>query len=207
MNNMIQAEVSTWLSFIERIEKEYSALAPTTKAQGIGGIRHQQIQLFLRNNVVRLGYGAEIEQQLATDSRQKVDVGIRGNGVRVACEIPISTKYNEYPNIRKCLDAGYDYVVSVALDRGTLGIVSNGCQGKLTEEEKARVKFLFPEELIEFLKELKSKPVVDTGDAKEVLGYKLRVTHVPVSPEEAKSKRSAIAEIMARSILRERQAQ
>lgn len=173
MNKGPQPEVSAWLSIIERIEKDYDILAPT-KLQGVGGVRHQQLQLLIRNHALQLGYGVEIKQQLVAHSRQKVDVGIKGNGIRVACEIPISTKYYEYPNIRKCLDNDYDYVISVALDRKTLNIVSRACEDKLTDKKRARIRFFLPEELIEFLKQFNRTSNASSDRVTEVRGWKVR---------------------------------
>lgn len=195
---------SQWLQFVEKVEEEFK-LVPlsNTKRAGIGGFRHQQIQLLVRNSALELGYGAEIEQQIQ-GGLQLVDVGIRGHNIRVACEIPISSKYKEYGNIRKCLDAGFDYVVSVALEREILNIVKKRAWDKLTEEEKKRVRFFFPEELTEFLTELKLLPETG-GEVKVVRGYKVRVVYLPVSPQESQRRRSAIAEVIARSVLRDQE--
>lgn len=162
-------------------------------------MRHQYLQLLLRQIAEKLGYRAGIETTIP-NSQQRVDVLITGHDTTIACEIPISTKYREYRNLRKCFDAGYQWVVSVALDRETLNFVRARSAYFLTPNEKERTRFFFPEELEEFLKNLAAQLKPANGE-KIIRGYRVRVTYETVSPEEVRTRRMEIAGVIARMIL------
>jgi len=203
-------EVSKWLATAIKMEADLLAAKPENRRTaspggGVGGARHQYIQLIVSQIALNLGYGACVEQQIPK-TQKRVDVGIRGRTFTVACEIPITTKHNELGNIRKCLNAGYDYVASVALDRETLRIVEKDVLPVLSPEEKVRVRFFFPEELSNFLEQLgdgaeKSEEVFE-GDEQFVRGYKVTTRFSCLPEKEVKTKREAIAKILARALVR-----
>jgi len=125
----------------------------------------------------------------------------------VACEIPISTKYQEEGNIRKCLAAGFDFVVSVALDRATLRTVESRIMHLIAPEECDRVKFLFPEELaklLETLEEQESQPSSGLVGEREsfVRGYRVSTRILHTSSDEARDRNTRVASVIVGSLRR-----
>lgn len=206
------SETSQWLASAEQIEKGLLASQPKGRRRaspggGAGGARHKYVQLLVSQLALNLGYGAIVED-LIPGTRKRVDVSIRGRNVRVACEIPVTTVLQENGNIRKCLDAGYDYVVSVALDRASLQTVEERVSPILRPDEIGRVKFFFPEELSQFLESLEEAPASPAmiGNAgRPVRGYKVTIRHADLPQDEIARRRRHICHIIAQSLVRERQ--
>lgn len=80
---------------------------------GKGGEHHKHLQSMIKDQAVVFGWKAVIEEKIP-HSLESVDVGLRKDDLRVAVEISATTHPSqELQNIRKCLDSGYDYVISV----------------------------------------------------------------------------------------------
>lgn len=205
------SETSQWLS-AEQIEKGLQSSQPKGRRRaspggGAGGSRHKYVQLLVSQLALNLGYGAIVEEQIP-GTKRRVDVSIRGRSVQVACEIPITTKCLENGNIRKCLDAGYDYVVSVALDRATLRTVEERVSPILRPDKIGRVRFFFPEELSCFLESLEEAPVPPemTGGTESFFrGYTVRIRLVEFPPDEVARRREGVCRIIAEALVREKQ--
>lgn len=192
---------SVFLSIAEKAERAlYGTRTMSTPEgkQGGGGPKHQFTQLVIKTGAEEAGYSVRLEEKInpTGSSRQSVDAAIFGRGLRIACEVPVTSKYNEYGNIRKCLDAGFDYVISVSVERKVLEIVERSISKKLNPEELEKVRFLTPEELFIFLGEIPSHQPMDSL----IRGYKVRTTFVEVSPAEAEARRAHVVGILARQL-------
>jgi hypothetical protein len=126
-----------------------------------------------------------------------VDVALRRDDFSIACEISVtSTVAQEIGNVEKCLEAGFHEVAVLALKRPHLARIEAALKKKLAAPELARVHFLSPEELFTMLSmRPKTRETV-------VGGYKVRVRHEAVDPDEAAARYKALTEVVAKSVRR-----
>jgi excisionase family DNA binding protein len=108
--------------------------------------------------------------------------------VRIAIEISATSRVDyEMRNIRKCLEAGYDYIVSVSSDGNRLSMLKTEAKKSFTARERERIRFCLPSEVRDFLYRVtpqgivsekgvvsarisKEKQLMDTNEASEFLG-------------------------------------
>lgn len=101
-----------------------------------------------------------IEERIGK-SLETVDVGVSWGDVRVAIEICSTTKAgHEMENIRKCLDAGYDYVISVGSDEKSFGLLKIESKKAFPLRERERIRFYLASEIKDFLRSLSSDSIV-----------------------------------------------
>jgi general stress protein 26 len=87
---------------------------------------------------------ANIEEKIRK-SLETVDVGLVKDDMRVAVEISSTSKaQQEVANIRKCLEAGYDYVLSVSADEPGLAVLKREARKHFVAGERDRVRFYLP---------------------------------------------------------------
>lgn len=195
-----KSEHSFLWSIIEGVDREFRG--QTSKSQqkqslpGKGGPKHRYLQQFIKQLAEEMGYRAIIEKQ--TPTGRLIDVSIEGPQVSIACEIPISTVYSELENIKKCLEAGYDYVISVATERKVLNTVKRGVSHKLDAEELKRVYFFLPEELSTFLKQLETPKPTESI----IKGYRVRVNYKLVDGRKTEEIRRILTEAFVSSLQR-----
>jgi excisionase family DNA binding protein len=138
----------------------------------------------LKEQAELFSWKAIVEERIRR-SLESVDVGLTKDDVRVALEISKTSKADqEIQNIRKCLDAGYDYVISVCDDEKSLESIKKEARQSFTAREKERIKFYPPELVKDFLSSIvsekgivsgqisKEKQLIDTKEASEFLGIK-----------------------------------
>jgi len=156
---------------------------------GKGGDLHKHFQEMVKEQAKLYGWKAKIEERIPR-SLETVDVGLRKDDVRVAVEISATSKAEqEVQNIRKCLDAGYDYILSVCDDEKRLQSIKKEVRKSFISREKERIKVFTPEQVKKFLSSLnsigivsekgivsgqikKEKELLDTKEAAEFLGIK-----------------------------------
>ena len=174
------------------------ALAP--RELGKGGPKHRYLQSLVKELAEAQGFRATIEAPLP-GAKGQIDVLLERDGARVAVEVSVSTPADhERLNVRKCLSAGYERVAIVlAKSRTTQGRYRDHILDDLSEEERAQVAFLAPEDLPDYIAALAPAPAPTEALVK---GYKVRVSHTSVAPEDAKERRDRLAEIVARSLKR-----
>jgi len=177
------------------------ASAPSTGAPAVehlpgkGGPKHRYLQTLVKELAEQQGFRATIEAPIVGG---QADVLLEGDAVRVAVEISVTTPVEqERQNVRKCLAAGFSQIALVltkserSRERYKAAIIA-----ELSVEEQSRVSFLAPEDLPDYIASLTPPVPAETV----VRGYKVRVTHAAVAPEDARSRRDAIARIVSRSI-------
>jgi len=164
---------------------------------GKGGPKHRYLQSLVKELAEQQGFRATIEAPLATGIGQ-VDVLLERDGTQVAVEVSVTTPAEyERLNVRKCLAAGYGRVALVlAKTRVTQGRYKSAILDDLSDEERARVAFLTPEEVPDYIAAIAPPDPTETT----VKGYKVRVSRTAVSPEEARERRGTLARIVARSL-------
>ena len=168
--------------------KGKSILVATESAlAGKGGDSHKHLQKMLKEQAELYGWKAAVEERIAR-SFETVDVGLRQDDVRIALEISATSKVDyEMQNIRKCLEAGYDYIVSVCSDGNRLSTLKTEAKKSFTVRERERIRFCLPSEVKDFLYRVtptgivsekgvvseripKEKQLMDTKEASEFLG-------------------------------------
>ncbi|MGH9418012.1 MAG: hypothetical protein ACRD01_15430, partial [Terriglobales bacterium] len=82
---------------------------------GKGGETHKTLQQSIKELAEALGWKAVVEKRL--EGGGQIDVAIEKDSMAVAIEISVTTDADhEVGNLRKCLAAGFDAVVSVSTD-------------------------------------------------------------------------------------------
>jgi Type IV secretion-system coupling protein DNA-binding domain len=163
---------------------------------GRGGAEHQYLQELVKRWAEAKGYRATLEEPLPSGGR--VDVALRREGHALACEISVTTgAEHETANVEKCLAAGFDEVVLLSLHRGILGKVREAVEAKVSEQDRACLHFMSPEEFFTFLD-------APEPEAKEttVGGYKVKVKYRPAEGDAATRKSKAVSEILLKSVKR-----
>lgn len=173
-------------------KKTPKSVPVTSPMPGRGGAEHKYLQHLIKRLGEERGFRGIIEEPVG-DGR--VDVVLRKEELALAWEISITTDpEHEVENMRKCLSGDYSHFVMVVPDtkrRETL-------RKKLAEAlPDCSIAVLSPEEIVPYLENFRADepPLEQT-----VRGYKVRVTRQRLSPEEVASRRSAVAEVIARSV-------
>jgi len=154
---------------------------------GKGGDLHKHLQMMIKEQAELFGWKARIEERIPR-SLESVDVGLAKDDMRVAIEISSTTQPDqEIYNIRKCLEAGYDYILSVCDNKESLQAIKKEARKNFTARERERIRFYIPEQVKGFLSSLdsarivsekgivsgqikKEKQLLDTKEASEFLG-------------------------------------
>lgn len=162
-----------------------------------GGPEYRYLQEIVR----RIGesHGFQFIEPQDPNGQVAVDVILDWDGWRLACQISMTLNIEqEIRNARKILDSGFDAVAIVSPEKRQNGKLRKSIAKDFSQDEAARVRVLAPEELPEYLKELKTP--VDHVDI--VNGYKVKVRYVVTDPADQERRRREIARIIARSLLR-----
>jgi len=174
-----------------------SAVADTAPL-GRGGPQHQYLQQLIKRLAEDKGFRVTIEQPVL-GGLGSIDVALERSGVKIACEISVSsTDVYEVGNIQKCLAAGYDSVLMVSPDRRTLQKISKRVSAMLDEETAAAVRFVLPEDLISLL----DQPEEETPHEETVRGYRVKVQYKAIGPGEEAGRKQAISQVILRAMRR-----
>jgi len=188
---------------LDHREEPREAPAPVRlleKEHGKGGPKHRYLQAMVKELAEAQGLKAMIEAPLPEGGQ--VDVLIGREAILAAVEISVTTPVEqEAANLRKCLAARMPRIaivlakskVSQANYRAALAAV-------IRAEDQERVTFLTPEEIPEFVMGLSPPPAPSEAIVK---GYRVRVSHLATDPDEAKSRRERLAQVIARSFDRQ----
>lgn len=182
------------------VEPQPSSARPRPEARelGKGGPKHRYLQSLVKELAEQQGFRATIEAPLSGGAGQ-VDVLLEREGVQAAIEISVTTPVEyERSNVLKCLAAGYEHVALVLAKSASLqGRYRATIIEGLTDEDRARLSFLVPEEIPDYIASLAPPP---SPSETTVKGYKVRVSRVAVGADEAKERRDTLASIIARSL-------
>ena len=168
---------------------------------GRGGQQHKYLQHLVKQLAEERGFRASIEETIL-DGAGRVDVSLIRGESRIACEISVTTNQDqELGNVEKCLAAGYTEVVLVGSNERHIKSLAKFVEENLDESERGRVRYVVPERLIEYLDSLGEVP---PPTEQTVRGYKVRTVQQVVDPKEADARRQAIAQVIARSLKRDK---
>ncbi|MEE3329721.1 MAG: type IV secretion system DNA-binding domain-containing protein [Myxococcota bacterium] len=188
-----QAPVSTPAKSDKRHRSESR---PAQQPLGKGGPEHRYLQHLIQRLAEERGFRAVIEEPVEGGS---VDVALRRGKVSIACEVSVSTDAtHELGNMAKCVAAGFGKVWLVVADKKR----KEPLAALLAESSHAtQAQCLSIEDLVEALDS--AAPATKTTE-RIVGGYKVKVSRKAASPEEQQRREAAIAEVVARSLVKGR---
>jgi len=175
------------LAKILNLTDKGTAILEEQPLSGKGGDFHRQLQATIKEQAEVFGWKAIIEEKIP-HSLESVDVGLRKDDMRVAVEICDTTRpEHEIQNLRKCLEAGYDYIVSVCSDDKQLSLLKTEVKKSFAFKERERIRFYPVSKVKEFFSSIgspaivsekpivsgqitKEKQLLDTAEASEFLG-------------------------------------
>ena len=167
--------------------KEQTAKPPN---QGRGGTQHRELQQMIKSIGHDLGLGAEIEASCAK-SDGAIDVLIKGEAVRIAVEISITTPVDyEVQNLEKCLSENIDHVLCVSPDDAHRAAIHNLALETLPQAQVRRLKFLKPSQVKQFLNQF------DERETQLIRGYEVVVKTAPVDPEDLEYREMRIRNLL-----------
>jgi hypothetical protein len=200
-----QPEVVVTAPAFATIGPEAKKRAPPVRKEpvqpGRGGQQHKYLQHLFKQLAEERGFRASIEETIL-DGAGRVDVSLVRGESRIACEISVTTNQDhELGNVEKCLAAGYTEVVLVGSNERHIKALAKFVEENLDEGERGKVRYVVPERLAEYLDSLGEIP---QPTEQIVRGYKVRTVQQVVDPKEAGARRQAIAEVIARSLGKQR---
>lgn len=153
-------------------------------ARGKGGENHQQLQAMIKEQAALFGWKGVIEKRIG-QSLESVDVLLKRDDLTVAVEISDTSRIDyEIANIRKCLEAGYDYVVSVSSEEKFLALLKTKVKKSFTFKERERIRFALPLKLKDFLNRIVSEKGIVSEQItkqKELLGTEETAEYLGIS--------------------------
>lgn len=130
---------------------------------GKGGDFHKHLQMMLKEQAELFGWKAIIEERIPR-TLESVDLGLRKDDMKVAIEISTTSKTDqEIQNIRKCLEAGYDYVISVCDDEKNLSLLKTEVKKSFTFKERERIRFCHSSQVKDILLSIQPGIVSEKG--------------------------------------------
>ncbi|MGA8148732.1 MAG: hypothetical protein WB870_14365 [Gallionellaceae bacterium] len=168
------------------------------KEQGGGGRQHKYIAQLVKQLAEERAFKASIEEPIL-DGAGRVDVHLSRDERNIAVEISVTTGRDwELQNVEKCLSAGYEEVLVVSTNARHLKSLAQFIPENLDETVRNKVHYFSPEDLIEYLDQI--SPATPVATESTVRGYKVKVTRQTLSPADLAERRSAVAQVIARSL-------
>lgn len=168
------------------------------KEQGGGGKQHKYIAQLVKQFAEERAFKASIEEMILNGAG-RVDVHLSRGERKIAVEISVTTGRDwELQNVEKCLSAGYEEVLVVSTNARHLKSLARFIPENLDEAVRDKVQFFSPEDLIEYLDQGAS--TIPSTTESTVRGYKVKVTRQALSPADIAERRSAVAQVIARSV-------
>ncbi len=162
---------------------------------------HRYLQTLVKRMAEQRGYTATIEMQLP-DGSGNVDVLLTKDNRTIAIEICITTDAEwEAHNVKKCIKAKYDIVISLCTNIKQLEKIKQKCADTVPDISNTPVHFFTPDALFAFLDEqIKTTTPTETT----MKGYRVNVTYDAISPEEMEQKRKSVTKVVMDSLRRQK---
>jgi hypothetical protein len=168
-----------------------------TVTPGKGGKEHKYLQQLIRQWGQGMGYVATVEKTVL-DGAGLVDVALEKTGRRLACEITVTTPVeHEIGNLRKCIEAGFDFVLVVAPEEKKLAKVEKAMRSALSDAELEKTRFVMPDALFTFVESLEAQDASKEGT---VRGYKVKVKYKTVGQLDKTDRTTVISKVLAGSL-------
>lgn len=185
-----------------RPQQEMSA--PTTKEVLVKQkeqTEHRYLQMLIKRMAESRGYVAKIEEPIP-GTQERVDVSLEKNGERIAVEVCVSTEAAwEVHNIQKCMQSGYDLLVSCSNNQSTLEGIEQEAQKTLDQIAMTKVRFFQPEQLFLYLDQ---EAIKEASTEIRVKGYRVKVDYAAVSGAEMNVKKEQVSKAILNSLRPER---
>jgi len=170
--------------------------------KGKGGDLHKDLQKMIKEQAEVFGWRATIEKRISRRSLESVDVELRKDDIRVAVEISSTTKAeHEIQNIKKCLEAGYDYILAVCPDDKRLSLLKTEVKKVFSFKEQERIRFYHSDQVKNFFNSVgppaivsenaivsgqitKQKEILSSEEAAEFLGISINTLYEWVSQKK-----------------------
>ncbi|MBW2312482.1 MAG: helix-turn-helix domain-containing protein [Deltaproteobacteria bacterium] len=148
------------LAKVLRLTDKGASIVEKLLTAGKGGDLHKDLQHMVKEQAELFGWRAKLEERIPR-SLESVDVGLDKDGIRVAVEISSTTPpEHEVQNIRKCLDAGYDYILAVCDEDKRLSQIKTEVKKAFSFKERERIRFYHTSRVKEFLSSVGPKDIV-----------------------------------------------
>jgi hypothetical protein len=164
------------------VPSERLRLRPAEATLGRGGKSHVGLQQKIKAYCSGMGYRATIEQPIL-DGKGSVDVALEKDQETIACQISVSTPVDqEIMNVKKCLSAGFVYVVLFCEDRKKLGQLRRAAGEEVSEKDSERLRFFSDyDDFVSFIQELVAKAA---STETRVNGFRVTRNYVPLANKE-----------------------
>lgn len=161
---------------------------------------HEYLKTLLSNLAQDHGFRTVVEE--GTESGGRVDIGIHGDAIKIACEISsTNTKEYEVKNIKKGFEAGYDVVFVVSKSDTHREHIEELARKELSPPHIEKVFYFHPDQFLEFLLRYVKKP---SRTETVIKGYRVRVNHEDISESEQKDAEEQIAKALRESLKKKR---
>ncbi len=196
-NDQVEPDITLSPSQVHSPVRVQRQTLPKESSQpGRGGRQHKYVQHLVKKLAEERGFRATIEETIL-DGAGRVDVSLVRDGLRVACQVSVTTTKDwELGGIEKCLAAGYSEVILIASTERHIKGLSKFIEENLDPKDQGRVRYITSESIVEHLDSF-GKPA---PTEQVVRGYKVRTVQQSVDSEDAASRRKAISEVIARSL-------
>ncbi len=167
---------------------------PPPTLPGRGGQEHKYLQNLITRWAHGMGWKADIEAPVLDGSGSgMVDIALEREGVRIACEITVTTTADhEIENLGKCLRAGFTHVAAVASDPKRLRKIEQLATKKFNKTDRAKLHFFAPDDLFAFIEGVQAKM---ENKQVTVRGYTVNVSYQPTNAAMKESRKEAIANV------------
>lgn len=133
---------------------------------------HRDSQTIIERMAETFGFRSQIEK-VVLNGAGSVDVSLEKDGVKVACEVSITTSAAwETKNVLKCLKAGYNHVWVISHPKNISGVTAK-IRGAVPAIEQAKVKVLTMAACLGELRNLGSPIDPATGKTPKLAGARL----------------------------------
>jgi hypothetical protein len=168
----------------------------TPVTAGRGGQQHQYLQALVRRLGQDRGFLATVEQSVL-DGVGSVDVALEREGLKIACEIWVTTPLdNEIKNLQKCLAAGFHHVVAISANEKGLKRLTTALESSVGESDRPRVHLITPDQLPQLLDSF----TLPADQVETVGGYKVKVRYATDTDSDNAARSRTLHDVVARAL-------
>jgi len=148
------------LAKVLRLTDKGASVVKKLPSAGKGRDLHKEHQYMVKEQAELFGWRAKLEERIPR-SLESVDVGFDKDDIRIAVEISsTTTPEHEVQNIRKCLDAGYDYILAVCDDDKRLSQLKTEVKKAFSFKKREWIRFCHASRVKEFFSSVGPKDIV-----------------------------------------------
>jgi hypothetical protein len=157
--------------------------------------KHRSIQEYIKTLAIQRGFVTHLEYEVKSGGR--IDVVISKENLNIAFEVSVTNTIDyEVQNIKKCLEANYQYICMVSESIIHLKNINKRAKEQVDKEFFRRIKFYMPSEVSQFLDSFEKKKKT----TKRVRGYRVKSNYKDIQGSEAKDKGETLKNIVLKSL-------